>query len=129
LTCALEWPVIAASKSETIERRFSCLRKRIDSPVFFSIFAERLCGLLQVSSLISLQLDRSEYVFLLRLMENLKETTTFLALQETLFNPNQQQSVVLGAVLPQVDVSILFPPLAASVQQVSPSAVATLNEI
>jgi hypothetical protein len=75
--------------------------------------------LLQVSSLISLQLDRSEYVFLLRLMENLKETTTFLALQETLFNPNQQQSVVFGAVLPQVDVSILFPPLAASVQQVS----------
>ena len=77
-----------------------------------------------MSSLISLQLDRAQYVFLLRVMEIVSETTTFLAHQESVFSadqPKRQQSMVFGAVLPQLDVSILFPPMAASAQQVGRS--------
>jgi len=79
---------------------------------------EKLCGLLQVNSLISMQLDRAEYIFLLRLMENVKETAAFLDHQERYFNPAATtQSIVVGAILPQLDISIIFPPFAASVLQ------------
>ena len=80
---------------------------------------EKTCGLLQVSSLISVQLDRAEYIFLLRLTENLKETAAFFDHQEKYFNPMATtQKLVIGGVLPQLDVSVIFPPLAASVLQV-----------
>lgn len=74
---------------------------------------------MNISSLLSVQLDRAEYVFLLRVMDNLKETTAFLDHQEKKFSTGDtSQSVVLGAVVPQVDISILFPPQAASALQV-----------
>ncbi|KZS06933.1 UHRF1-binding protein 1 [Daphnia magna] len=79
---------------------------------------ERISGLVNISSLLSVQLDRAEYVFLLRVMDNLKETTAFLDHQEKKFSTGDtSQSVVLGAVVPQVDISILFPPQAASALQ------------
>lgn len=85
-------------------------------------FVEKMCGLLQVNSLISMQLDRAQYIFLLRLMENMKETAAFFDHQEKYFNPAATtQLVALGAVLPQLDISIIFPPLAASVLQVNTS--------
>lgn len=66
-----------------------------------------------------MQLDRAEYVFLLRVMENLKEATAFLDHQEKKFSTgDSSQSMVIGAVIPQVDVSILFPPQSASALQV-----------
>ena len=75
---------------------------------------------MHVNSLVSVQLDRAEYVFLLRVMENLKETTAFLDHQEKRFSGAEStQSMVVGAVIPQIDVSILFPPQAASALQVS----------
>lgn len=86
---------------------------------FRSELADRISGLLNISSLISVQLDRAQYVFLLRVMENLKETTAFLDHQEKRYNAaSSSQSMVVGAVIPQIDVSILFPPLAASAIQV-----------
>ena len=85
----------------------------------YFLYVERTCGLFQVSNLISMQMDRAEYVFLLRLMESLKETASFLDHQERHFNPTvATQTMVFGAVLPQLDVSVVFPPLAASVLQV-----------
>jgi hypothetical protein len=52
-------------------------------------------------------------------MENLKETTAFLDHQEKKFSAaDSSQSMVIGAVIPQVDLSILFPPQAASALQV-----------
>lgn len=81
------------------------------------VIIDRLYGLLQVDSLISVQLDRAEYVFLLRAMEALKETTSFLDYQEKqYYTGTSSQSVVIGAVIPQLDVSITFPPIAASAQ-------------
>lgn len=81
--------------------------------------AERISGLLNISSLVSVQLDRAEYVFLLRVMEGLSETTAFLNHQEKKFSSgDSSQSMVIGAVIPQVDVSILFPPQAATALQV-----------
>jgi hypothetical protein len=74
---------------------------------------------LNISSLVSVQLDRAEYVFLLRVMEGLSETTAFLNHQEKKFSSgDSSQSMVIGAVIPQVDVSILFPPQAATALQV-----------
>jgi len=55
-------------------------------------------------------------------MENMKETAAFFDHQEKYFNPAATtQLVALGAVLPQLDISIIFPPLAASVLQVNTS--------
>ncbi|XP_046446271.1 UHRF1-binding protein 1-like isoform X3 [Daphnia pulex] len=80
--------------------------------------SERISGLLNISSLVSVQLDRAEYVFLLRVMEGLSETTAFLNHQEKKFSSgDSSQSMVIGAVIPQVDVSILFPPQAATALQ------------
>jgi len=80
---------------------------------------ERICGLLQVNSLVSVQLSRAEYVFLLRLMENMTEMTAFLSHQEKHFSNGTASSlaVVIGAVIPQLDVSVTFPPQAASALQ------------
>jgi hypothetical protein len=80
---------------------------------------ERICGLLQVNSLVSVQLSRAEYVFLLRLMENMTEMTAFLSHQEKHFSNGtaSSQAVVIGAVIPQLDVSVTFPPQAASALQ------------
>ena len=87
--------------------------------ILIHLNTERISGLLSISSLISVQLDRAEYVFLLRVMENLKETTAFLDHQEKKFSAaDSSQSMVIGAVIPQVDLSILFPPQAASALQV-----------
>ena len=99
----------------------------------FLFFAERISALLNVDSLISVQLDRAQYVFLLRVMENLKETASFLDHQEKRFSDSEStQAMVVGAVIPQLDVSILFPPQAASALQVynhhrSSSSVAILH--
>ena len=41
---------------------------------------------MEVSSLVSVQLDRAEYVFLLRLSEHVLEAAALLAHQEALFS-------------------------------------------
>ena len=73
-----------------------------------------------MNSLVSVQMDRAEYVFLLRSMEALTETSAFLAHQEKQFSGPEaaNQSIVIGVVIPQLDVSIMFPPIAASALQV-----------
>jgi hypothetical protein len=52
-------------------------------------------------------------------MENMTEMTAFLSHQEKHFSNGtvSSQAVVIGAVIPQLDVSITFPPQAASALQ------------
>lgn len=62
------------------------------------------------SQLVSLQLDHHQLVFLLRLAESLSELGAFLSSDSVrIVAPLAPPGMVLGAVLPQLDVSIILP--------------------
>lgn len=63
------------------------------------------------SQLVSLQLDHHQLLFILRLLESVSELTSFLSADTTTILPPSpgETSLVLGAVLPQVDISIILP--------------------
>jgi len=62
------------------------------------------------SQLVSLQLDHHQLVFLLRLAESLSEMGAFMSSDSTrIVAPMVPPGMVLGAVLPQLDVSVILP--------------------
>lgn len=84
-----------------------------------------------VSNLVSVQIDHYQYLFLLRLAEELTELTTFLSLDSKrilqavrfliltrtkiivissfMFQANIEKSIIVGCVIPQVEVSLVMP--------------------
>ncbi|XP_058062707.1 bridge-like lipid transfer protein family member 3B [Anopheles bellator] len=64
-----------------------------------------------VSNLVSVQIDHYQYLFLLRLAEELTELATFLSLdsQRILQAANKEKSIIVGCVIPQVEVSLVMP--------------------
>ncbi|XP_035780445.1 UHRF1-binding protein 1-like [Anopheles albimanus] len=64
-----------------------------------------------VSNLVSVQIDHYQYLFLLRLSEELTELATFLSLdsQRILKAANKEKSIIVGCVIPQVEVSLIMP--------------------
>lgn len=66
--------------------------------------------LAHVSNLVSLQINHYQVLFLLRLAEELSELTTFLGLDTNrIQQASKSSSIVLGVVLPQVEVSVIMP--------------------
>jgi len=62
------------------------------------------------SQLVSLQLDHYQLVFLLRLAESLSEMGAFLSSDSVrIVDPMVPPGMVIGAVLPQLDVSVILP--------------------
>ncbi|EAL39579.3 AGAP008379-PA, partial [Anopheles gambiae str. PEST] len=64
-----------------------------------------------VSNLVSVQIDHYQYLFLLRLAEELTELATFLSLdsKRILQAANTEKSIIVGCMIPQVEVSLVMP--------------------
>lgn len=64
-----------------------------------------------VSNLVSLQIDHYQYLFLLRLAEEITELSTFLTIDSTriLHNQNESKSIIIGCVVPQLEVTLVMP--------------------
>ncbi|XP_022221973.2 UHRF1-binding protein 1-like isoform X4 [Drosophila obscura] len=64
-----------------------------------------------ISNLVSLQIDHYQLLFLLRLAEELNEMSTFLNLdaERILQKQNEQNSIIFGCVVPQIEVTLVMP--------------------
>ena len=66
--------------------------------------------LAQINSLVSLQLNHYQLLFLMRLLESIGEITTFLTQDVShILEEEDESSMALGLVAPQVDISLLMP--------------------
>ncbi|XP_055916203.1 bridge-like lipid transfer protein family member 3B isoform X5 [Eupeodes corollae] len=68
-------------------------------------------AIVHISNLVSVQIDHYQYLFLLRLAEEMNELTTFLSLdaERILQKQNIKKSLILGCVVPQVEVTLVMP--------------------
>lgn len=64
-----------------------------------------------VSNLVSVQIDHYQYLFLLRLAEEMTELSTFLTVdsKRILKEKDLDKSIVIGCVIPQVEVTLVMP--------------------
>lgn len=62
-------------------------------------------------NLVSVQLDHYQFLFLMRLAEEINELTTFLTIdsKRIMQEKNPNQSVIIGCVIPQVEVTLVMP--------------------
>ncbi|XP_055853904.1 bridge-like lipid transfer protein family member 3B isoform X3 [Episyrphus balteatus] len=68
-------------------------------------------AIVHISNLVSVQIDHYQYLFLLRLAEEMNELTTFLSLdaERILQKQHIKKSLILGCVVPQVEVTLVMP--------------------
>ncbi|XP_037957777.1 UHRF1-binding protein 1-like isoform X2 [Teleopsis dalmanni] len=64
-----------------------------------------------ISNLVSIQIDHYQYLFLLRLAEEMNEMSTFLSLdaERILQKQNNKKSIVFGCVIPQIEITLVMP--------------------
>ncbi|XP_063697421.1 bridge-like lipid transfer protein family member 3B isoform X2 [Culicoides brevitarsis] len=64
-----------------------------------------------VSNLVSIQVDHYQLLFLLRFAEEITELTTFLSVdaKRIMKDKNTDNSIIIGCVIPQVEVSLIMP--------------------
>lgn len=62
-------------------------------------------------NLVSVQMDHYQFLFLMRLAEEMNELTTFLTMdnKRIMQERNPNQSVIIGCVIPQVEVTMIMP--------------------
>lgn len=62
-------------------------------------------------NLVSVQLDHYQFLFLMRLAEEMNELTTFLTMdnKRIMQERNPNQSIIIGCVIPQVEVTMVMP--------------------
>lgn len=61
-------------------------------------------------NLVSVQIDHYQFLFLMRLAEELNELTTFLSIDsKRIMQESPNRSVIIGTVIPQVEVTLVMP--------------------
>ena len=66
--------------------------------------------LVHITNLVSVQLNHYQFLFLMRLLETVSEITTFLTQDVShILGEEDESSMALGLIAPQVDVSLLMP--------------------
>lgn len=62
-------------------------------------------------NLVSIQIDHYQFLFLMRLTEEINELTTFLSLdtKRIMQENNTENSIIIGCVIPQVEVTLVMP--------------------
>lgn len=61
-------------------------------------------------NLVSIQIDHYQFLFLMRLAEELNELTTFLSIDsKRIMQESPNRSVIIGCVIPQVEVTLVMP--------------------
>ncbi|KAG5675899.1 hypothetical protein PVAND_005758 [Polypedilum vanderplanki] len=62
-------------------------------------------------NLVSVQIDHYQFLFLMRLVEELNELTTFLTIdnKRIMKENNPEKSIIIGCVIPQVEVTLVMP--------------------
>ena len=71
--------------------------------------------LVHISQLVSAQLNHYQFLFLMRLLETVSEITTFLTQDvKHILGEEDQSSMALGLIAPQIDVSLLMPSMSQS---------------
>ena len=71
--------------------------------------------LVHITNLVSVQLNHYQFLFLMRLLETVSEITTFLTQDVShILGEEDESSMALGLIAPQVDVSLLMPSISQS---------------
>ena len=98
-------------KKDKSEKKYSSTKDNsIADASKSSIKVAKMHLLAQINSLVSLQLNHYQLLFLMRLLESIGEITTFLTQDVShILEEEDESSMALGLVAPQVDVSLLMP--------------------
>ncbi|XP_066140854.1 bridge-like lipid transfer protein family member 3B isoform X1 [Euwallacea fornicatus] len=68
-------------------------------------------ALAYISNLVSVQLNHYQYLFLMRLADQVSELVTFLNIDsDRIMKTDGESSLVVGAIIPQVEVTFVMPP-------------------
>ena len=71
--------------------------------------------LVHITNLVSVQLNHYQFLFLMRLLETVSEITTFLTQDVSyILGEEDESSMALGLIAPQIDVSLLMPSISQS---------------
>ena len=71
--------------------------------------------LVHISNLVSVQLNHYQFLFLMRLLETVSEITTFLTQDVShILGQEDESSMALGLIAPQIDISLLMPSVSQS---------------
>ena len=71
--------------------------------------------LVHITNLVSVQLNHYQFIFLMRLLETVSEITTFLTQDVNyILGQDDESSMALGLIAPQIDVSLLMPSISQS---------------
>lgn len=82
--------------------------------------------LVHITNLVSAQLNHYQFLFLLRLLETVSEITTFLTQDVSyILGEEDESSMALGLIAPQVDLSLLMPSGSQSRDKISAAAAAS----
>lgn len=91
------------------------LQKKSSSTVDPKCELAKMHLLVHITNLVSAQLNHYQFLFLLRLLETVSEITTFLTQDVShILGEEDESSMALGLIAPQVDLSLLMPSVSQS---------------
>lgn len=101
------------SLSQTIPQITDEIKASVNFPIKQNIEDDKSADLHVIAhfeNLVSIQIDHYQFLFLMRLAEELNELTTFLSIDsKRIMQESPNRSVIIGCVIPQVEVTLVMP--------------------